>query len=179
MSRRTFIQRAVATAGWFFGLSRQTVNAQTGPAMLTILHTNDIHAHVTSWQGWDGEMKGKTIGGSASLATAINRVREDVGDTVLLLDAGDLIGDTMIEQAVGQRVVTVEHSGGNWELDQLYRVATNSMLAKGGHNQRTLLQGKNMQEHGAQFDAIKLWITRNSPIRTPKTGRISQVSKKR
>jgi len=54
-------------------------------------------------------------------------------------------------------IVVVSHLGlgeGKWELDRLYRVATNSMLAKGGHNQRTFLQGQDLQEHGSQLKRL-------------------------
>lgn len=77
------------------------------------------------------------------------------------------------KRAPGERVMKVERTEGKWKLDHLYRVVTNSMLAKGGHNQRTLLQGENVQEHGSQYEAIKLWIIQNSPIRTPRRGRIT------
>jgi 5'-nucleotidase / UDP-sugar diphosphatase len=63
--------------------------------MITILHTNDIHGHLTSWRGWIGEWKDKQVGGLDRVATAVDRVRGE-GTPVLLLDAGDLIGDTMI-----------------------------------------------------------------------------------
>jgi 5'-nucleotidase len=55
---------------------------------LTILHTNDIHGHITSWRGWDGDLAGRTMGGFDRLATAIARVRGE-SKNVLLLDAGD------------------------------------------------------------------------------------------
>ncbi len=64
--------------------------------MITILHTNDIHGHIDAWQGWEGELTGKTIGGMDRLATAIKQVRSEEDANVLLLDAGDAIGDTMI-----------------------------------------------------------------------------------
>ncbi len=64
---------------------------------LTILHTNDIHGHLTAWRGWEGELTGKTVGGFDRLATAVNQARTEAGPgNVLLLDAGDAIGDTMI-----------------------------------------------------------------------------------
>ena len=63
---------------------------------ITLLHTNDLHGHLTSWLGWEGDLQGKTIGGVATLAGAIGRIRAKKPDSVLLLDAGDLIGDTMI-----------------------------------------------------------------------------------
>jgi len=77
------------------------------------------------------------------------------------------------ERAPGKRVLKIEPTEGKWELDHLYRVATNLMLANGGHNQRTFLQGQDLQEHGSQYEAIKLWMTHNSPIRTPQRGRIT------
>ncbi len=46
-------------------------------------------------------------------------------------------------------------------------------FAKGGHNQSTFSQGQDLQEHGSQFEAIKLWIAQHTPIRTPLRGRIT------
>jgi len=70
-----------------------------GPASeetkLTILHTNDIHGHLTAWTGWEGDLKDKTIGGLGRLAGAIAVERKEATDA-LLLDAGDLLGDSMI-----------------------------------------------------------------------------------
>jgi 5'-nucleotidase len=63
---------------------------------ITLLHTNDIHGHLTPWRGWEGELTGKTIGGLGRLAGAVAAVRQERGANLLLLDAGDLIGDTMI-----------------------------------------------------------------------------------
>lgn len=64
---------------------------------LTILHTSDIHGHLESWQGWEGELNGKTVGGLDRLAAQIQKVRGEIKTSnVLLLDAGDAIGDTMV-----------------------------------------------------------------------------------
>ena len=63
---------------------------------ITILHTNDIHGHLTPWLGWEGDLKGKTVGGLGRLAGAVAQARKYAGEGVLLLDAGDLLGDTMI-----------------------------------------------------------------------------------
>lgn len=92
MRRRTFLQGAAlgALAG-----CRPAAGAKA--VTVTILHTNDIHGHLTAWQGWDGDLKGKTIGGLGRLAGAVARERKAAGDgNVLLLDAGDLLGDTML-----------------------------------------------------------------------------------
>ena len=83
-----------------------------------------------------------------------------------------------LERKVGQRVVTVETLEGTWDLTRVYRIATNSMLAKAGHNQRTFLRGQDLEEHGSQFETVKHWINHNSPIRTPELGRIAQIAKK-
>src|SRR5690348_5789427 len=53
--------------------------------LLVILHTNDFHGHVTAWQGWEGELAGRTIGGFDRLATAVKSVRQNA-EHVLLLD---------------------------------------------------------------------------------------------
>lgn len=64
---------------------------------LTILHTNDIHGHVAPWQGWEGELAGKSIGGLDRIAAEVGKVRKEIGaEKVLLLDAGDTLGDTLI-----------------------------------------------------------------------------------
>lgn len=80
--------------------------AQTGSHVITILHTNDIHGHVASWQGWEGDLSGKFIGGFDRLAGAAQRVRDEMGaDRVLLLDAGDAIGGSMVADETQGRAV--------------------------------------------------------------------------
>lgn len=65
-------------------------------ATVVILHTNDIHGHLTAWEGWEGDLKGKTVGGLGRLlAGAVALARKRAKDA-LLLDAGDLLGDSMI-----------------------------------------------------------------------------------
>lgn len=97
MSRRSFLRRV---SGAVLGLLawdwRKSVAEEDRSLMLTILHTNDLHGHLLPWQGWEGDLKGKMVGGLGRLAGAIARARADAGESVLLLDAGDLIGDTML-----------------------------------------------------------------------------------
>ena len=64
---------------------------------ITILHTNDIHGHLTPWTGWEGELAGQTVGGMDRIAARVEAVRREVGrEHVLLLDGGDTLGDTLI-----------------------------------------------------------------------------------
>ena len=73
---------------------------------ITILHTNDIHGHLESWRGWDGELTGKTVGGLDRLSARIREARASTPpNSVLLLDAGDTIGDTMIAVETEGRAV--------------------------------------------------------------------------
>ena len=78
--------------------------------------------------------------------------------------------------AMGKRVASVEVEHGSWSLAQTYSIATNSMLSKGGHNQKTFLQGLRIQEHGSPYEVIRDWIARNSPIKTPELGRIAAIT---
>jgi 5'-nucleotidase / UDP-sugar diphosphatase len=76
------------------------------PRPITILHTNDIHGHLESWRGWDGELMGQTVGGLARLSAHIREARSSTtARSVLLLDAGDTIGDTMIAAETEGRAV--------------------------------------------------------------------------
>lgn len=61
-----------------------------------LLHTNDVHGHLTGWRGWEGDLKDKQVGGLDRLASAIGQVRKEHRDKVLLLDAGDLLGDSLV-----------------------------------------------------------------------------------
>lgn len=77
-------------------LMTEVAVAATKTANLTILHTNDIHGHVTAWQGWQDDLAGKNVGGMDRIAAEVGKARSQVGaDKVLLLDAGDTLGDTL------------------------------------------------------------------------------------
>lgn len=47
MSQRSFIRRAVAASLGLFGTGQRKAQAGGQPATLTILHTNDLHGHLT------------------------------------------------------------------------------------------------------------------------------------
>lgn len=62
---------------------------------LHILHTNDIHSRIESINRYDstcdaeGETAGECYGGVARLKTAIDSLRSELGENVIVLDAGD------------------------------------------------------------------------------------------
>lgn len=62
---------------------------------LNILHTNDIHSRVESINKYDstcdaeGEAEGKCFGGVARIKTMVDQMRGELGENVLVLDAGD------------------------------------------------------------------------------------------
>lgn len=74
--------------------------AAGGEFALTILHTNDIHAHLAAFDAYGGycsgeqDAAGKCRGGTARLATAVARQRAK-GGNILLLDAGDQFQGTL------------------------------------------------------------------------------------
>ena len=78
--------------------------------------------------------------------------------------------------AKGHRVWHVGRIGGKWEPMAEYTVVTNSMLAGGGHNYRTLTKGEKRAEHGSQYETIRRWFERNSPVATPPAGRVSKAT---
>jgi 5'-nucleotidase/UDP-sugar diphosphatase len=67
---------------------------------LTILHTNDLHAHYDSFEPWGEPIQG----GVARLKTAVDEIRGEI-DNVLLLDAGDQFQGTLFFTVGGAKVV--------------------------------------------------------------------------
>jgi 5'-nucleotidase len=83
--------------------------AATGaPFSLTLLHTNDIHAHVDQYQNsgaWCPITGAGCIAGIARLKTAIDQVRSVVSDA-LVLDAGDQFQGTLYYNVYKSDVLT-------------------------------------------------------------------------
>ncbi len=95
ISRRKFVAAgaaiaAAARAPRLFAQRKERHDA-------AILFTNDLHGHVRPWCGWEGELKGKVLGGMDRIATIFHEARREVGgDNVLVLDAGDAWGDSLV-----------------------------------------------------------------------------------
>jgi 5'-nucleotidase / UDP-sugar diphosphatase len=100
--------------------------AEPSDDAFVILHTGDLHAHFLP-----SVHDGKVVGGALALSATAERVRGDWGqDRVLMLDAGDLLSGTPIDEYVvqgahgGAMVELLGHMGydgwvlGNHEFDR-------------------------------------------------------------
>ncbi|MHB8914447.1 MAG: bifunctional metallophosphatase/5'-nucleotidase [Thiobacillus sp.] len=74
-----------------------------------------------------------------------------------------------------QRVQTVTVAGKSLEFARYYAVATNALLAQGGHNYVTFKRGRDRKEGGKQFDLVKAWIAARGNVSAPPTDRITKI----
>ena len=87
-SRRHFLQKAaLGTAGLSLLGPSLLAEAASGPARLTILHTNDMHSRIEPFP--DNAPQWAGLGGMARRKALIDRIRREEAN-VLLLDAGDI-----------------------------------------------------------------------------------------
>lgn len=91
MKRRDFLQQASAggalvTLG---GLGLQSFTSIGNTTKITILHTNDVHSHIDTFE----EGRNANKGGVARRASLIDSIRKENPNT-LLLDAGDIFQGT-------------------------------------------------------------------------------------
>ncbi len=84
----------LAVAGWLL------IPSEREPLELTLLHTNDLHAHYDSFEPWGDVLQG----GVARIATLVNDIEDDV-DNLLFLDAGDQFQGTLYFTVGGADVV--------------------------------------------------------------------------
>lgn len=78
--------------------------------------------------------------------------------------------------AAGERVRRIDIGEKPIESDRRYEVATNSMLAEGGHNYRSFTAGQGRQEHAIQYDVVRSWIVERGKVGTPSDKRIVLIS---
>jgi 5'-nucleotidase len=94
------IKRILAALAATLAFSAQLLAAGPEPYRLTILHTNDIHAHIAEFDrvgqtcGPDESAKGDCFGGYPRLMAAVSQERKK-GGNILLLDAGDQFQGTL------------------------------------------------------------------------------------
>ena len=94
INRRHFLQQTMLSAGAFttsFLLPKKGANTNEEEQPIVILHTNDMHSHVEPFPMDGSSNQGR--GGLAARAQIINEIRGK-NKHVLLLDAGDIFGNT-------------------------------------------------------------------------------------
>lgn len=91
MERRDFLS-GLGAAGLLGGLPLAAGGPKPGAVgRVTLLHTNDTHSRIEPFGPGNGSLSGK--GGMARRATLVRRLRQQLGN-VLLLDAGDTFQGT-------------------------------------------------------------------------------------
>ena len=80
------------------------------------------------------------------------------------------------DEKFGSRVQAVLVGGKPLSLRQHYRIATNSMLADGGHHYRAFTRGADLREFGPQYDIIERAFRQRERIATPHSDRISEAT---
>jgi 2',3'-cyclic-nucleotide 2'-phosphodiesterase (5'-nucleotidase family) len=78
-------------------------------------------------------------------------------------------------QPLGHRIIAIERTEGHWDASRNYAVATNSLLAHGGHNYEPFRQAEDIRPGELQYEMLKKWIGQHSPISTPPLGRIRKT----
>jgi 5'-nucleotidase len=91
LNRRRFLKEASLTSGAVLSSALLPAFGQKKKHKLTILHTNDVHSRLEPFPIDGGKYQG--LGGVASRATIINKIRSEE-ENVLLLDAGDIFQGT-------------------------------------------------------------------------------------
>lgn len=76
------------------------------------------------------------------------------------------------EGKAGERVTNISVGSAPLEMSKPYRVATNSMLAEGGHNYKTFLEGQERNEGKEVYAIVESWFQRQATVRPAAMGRI-------
>jgi 2',3'-cyclic-nucleotide 2'-phosphodiesterase (5'-nucleotidase family) len=82
------------------------------------------------------------------------------------------------KQHFGKRVTKVSVGSRPLQEDRVYTVVTNAMLAEGGHNYRTFLEGLNKKEGKEVYAIVRTWFQRQASVEPAATGRITDVSER-
>jgi S-sulfosulfanyl-L-cysteine sulfohydrolase len=124
--RRHFLKQ-IGLIGVGLGTGSLLAGCARGPARLTILHTADIHAQLTThdeffWE--DGKPVFRRRGGLATLRTMIDTLRRQNPGNTLLVDGGDCFqGSGVASLSMGRAIVPLVNAigydlviPGNWEV---------------------------------------------------------------
>lgn len=141
MKRRTFIQQTVAvslvTQIPSFG---STLNTSFKEKKITILHTNDVHSHIESFE--ENHPKYPNKGGVSRRASLIEKIRSEE-ENVLLLDAGDIFQGTPY----------FNYYGGELEFKLMSKMKYD-LATLGNHDFDNGIDGFYKQLPHAQFDFV-------------------------
>ncbi len=140
MKRRDFIQKTAAGSALVLG--GLSLSSFTAPDVkkITILHTNDVHSHIDPFPVDDP--KYPNLGGAARRASAIQKIREENPNT-LLLDAGDIFQGTPY----------FNYYGGELEF-KLMSMMQYDLATLGNHDFDNGLEGFHKQLPHASFDFV-------------------------
>lgn len=75
----------------------------------------------------------------------------------------------------GSRVQKIHVGAQPMDPERRYLVATNSLLASGGHRYQTFLQGKDRHELGDQYDVVKSSLQKKQKITNPSGNRLVPI----
>lgn len=105
---------------------------------------------------WEGELEGREMGGADALASAVRRIRAGAPPGGMIQ-----VSFHFDERApLGNRVRECFVAGEPLSTERIYRVATNSLPASGGHNYRAFSTGTDTRELGAQFEMPRAAMVR-------------------
>ena len=79
------------------------------------------------------------------------------------------------EAPAGRRLGKVTVDKEPLDPQRSYAVVTNAMLAHGGHNYRTFLEGRDVAEQGNQYEMIKAAIQKRGRIEVRETRDLAPV----
>lgn len=141
MKRRDFIGQSLAAgAGLSMGLGTLGSCSANAERKVTILHTNDVHSHIESFDPDHSRYPG--MGGVARRASLIQKIRDENPNT-LLFDAGDIFQGTPY----------FNYFGGELEFKMMSRLGYDAATL-GNHDFDNGIDGLESQLPHAAFDLI-------------------------
>jgi len=141
MKRRAFLGNTLAaSAGLGLGLGSLGSCSANSERKITILHTNDVHSHIESFEMDHARYPG--MGGVARRASLIQSIRQENPNT-LLFDAGDIFQGTPY----------FNYFGGELEFKMMSKLGYDGATI-GNHDFDNGIDGLEVQLPNAKFDFI-------------------------